>query len=296
MEITTLRYFLAAAREGNLTRAAESLHISQPTLSKQLGALERELGKKLFVRERAGISLTDDGERLRSRADDIVDLADRATAEMTASGDELCGRIVMGCAESYGMEEIANAMRELRAAHPLVSLHLHSGNSEDITWRLDSGIFDFAVVCRMPDVSRYNILTIPCENVWGLLVRDDHPLARASSVTVDDLARERLICSRQSIDSEMPIWFGERVRDLDIAATYNLAYNAGVMVRAGVGAAIIFDRLIDTSPGSGLCFRPLTPRLTSGLYVMWKRYQKLSPAASALLDLMSDKFDAISRT
>lgn len=296
MEITTLRYFLAAARAGNLTRAAASLHISQPTLSKQLKGLELELGKRLFVRERAGIRLTDDGELLRARAEDIVEMADRAAADLAASGGDLSGDIVMGCAESYGMEEIAHVMRELREVHPRVLLHLHSGNFEDIIWRLDSGVFDFAVVCRLPDVTRYCVLTIPYENLWGVLMRSDHELASRESITIDDLSRERLIISRQSIDSELPIWVGDRERDLIIAATYNLAYNAGVMVRAGVGVAIIFDRLIDTSPSSGLVFRPLSPRFTTGLYVIWRRYQKFSPQAAALLDRMTKRFEAISRT
>lgn len=296
MEITTLRYFLAAARYGNMTHAADLLHISQPTLSKQLGALERELGKKLFVRERAGIRLTDDGDILRRRAEDIVDMADRAVAELSSDGDDLRGEIVMGCAESYGMEQIAAAMRELQGEHPMVSLHLHSGNSEDIVWRLDSGVFDFAVVCRVPDVARYSVLAIPYENRWGVLMRSDHALAQRTAVSIDDIASERLICSRQSLETEVPIWSGGRAGGLDVAATYNLAYNAGVMVRAGVGVAIVFDRLIDTSPESGLVFRPLEPSFVSGLYVIWRLGQKFSPPAAALLAKMTERFDAISRT
>lgn len=192
------------------------------------------------------------------------------------------------------MSEIAHAMVALRARHPRVSLHLHSGNLDDCIGRLDSGVFDFAVICRRPDVTRYSALAIPYEDRWGVLMRPDHPLAARETVTFDDIADERLICSRQSIMSEFPIWFGDRVRDLDIAATYNLAYNAGAMVRAGLGIALIFDRLIDASPSSGLCFRTLDTQFTSGLFIIWRRYHKFSPAAAALFELMNERFSPIS--
>lgn len=294
MKMTELRYFLAAAREGSLTRAAASLHISQPTLSKALKSLENEIGKRLFVRERAGIKLTDEGDMLRDRAEDIIDMTDKTIAELSTSTDDISGSIVMGCAESYGMGEIADAMCALRSRHPRVSLHLHSGNLEDCIGRLDIGVFDFAVICRRPDVSRYSALTIPHEDHWGVLMRPDHPLAARESVTFDDVIEERIICSRQSISSEFPIWFGDRAHDLDIAATYNLAYNAGAMVRAGLGIALIFDRLVDVSPSSGLCFRPLETTFTSGLFLIWRRYHKFSPAAAALLELMNERFLPIS--
>lgn len=167
MKMTELRYFLAAAHEGSLTRAAASLHISQPTLSKALKSLENEIGKRLFVRERAGIKLTDEGDMLRDRAEDIIDMTDKTIAELSTSPDDISGSIVMGCAESYGMGEIADAMCALRSRHPRVSLHLHSGNLEDCIGRLDIGVFDFAVICRRPDVSRYSALTIPHEDHWA---------------------------------------------------------------------------------------------------------------------------------
>lgn len=283
MELRVLRYFLEAAREGNITRAAERLHVSQPTLSKQLKDLEGELGKKLFVRSNYSIKLTDEGMLLRRRAEDIVDMVDKTAGEFKALGEVTGGDIRVGCAESDGIKHLARCAKAVQAQYPRIRLHLYSGNTEDLSERLDRGLLDFAVLAQEVDLSKYNYLEVPARDAWGVVMRKDSPLAVKEAVQMEDLLDVPLICSRQGITEDFPKWFGEKVDRLNIAATFNLAYNAGILVREGVGYALSFDKLIHTGPGSELCFRPLAPALETKLFVVWKKYQVFTKPAEIFL-------------
>ncbi len=290
MELRVLRYFLEVAREGSVTRAAQRLHISQPTLSKQLKDLEGELGKKLFLRGSHDIKLTDEGMLLRKRAEDILSMADKTVEEFKALGEFTGGDVWVGCAESDGIKHLARCYMSLLARYPGLRLHLQSGNSADVTGQLDRGLLDFAVIVHEADLSKYNYLKLPATDRYGVLMRKDSPLASRETVRVDDLLGLPLICSRQGITEDYPKVFQEKMDALHIVATFNLAYNAGVLVREGVGYALTFDKLADTGAESELTFRPLTPPLETGMYMIWKKYQVFSPAAQVLLDEARARF------
>ncbi len=290
MEIRTLRYFLAAAREENMSRAAEQLHVTQPTLSKAMKALEEELGRKLFTRRSFSIRLTDEGALLRDLAEDLVSMADRITQSFAALDDITGGDICLGLAESYQIGTLARAIREFREQYPGLRYHITSGDTEQVTEKLDRGLLDFSVLAEPPDASRYDWLVFPRGDVWGLVFRADDPLAEKGSVTADDLVGLPLFCSEQSWRSDIPRWCGERMKDLRLEGSFRLSYNGSVFAREGLGYLLTFDRLIDTSPGSGLVFRPLSPKLENRLYLIWKKYRTLSPIAERFLDRLQSSF------
>lgn len=294
MELRILRYFLEVAREGNITHAAERLHISQPTLSKQLKELEGELGKKLFVRGNYNVRLTDEGVLLRKRAEDILDMVDKTEEEFRLLGEITGGDVRVGCAESEGMKYLAQRVKALQEQYPRFRLHLCSGNTEDLSERLDRGLFDFAVIAQEVDLSKYNYLQLPASDTWGVVMRKDSSLAKKGVVRMEDLENLPLICSRQGITEDYPKWFGEKVDTLNIIATFNLSYNAGILVREGMGYLITFDKLVNTGADSELCFRPLAPLLKTNLYFIWKKYQVFTPAAELLLNEMRAYFDSLS--
>lgn len=293
MEIRVLRYFLEAAREGSVTHAAERLHISQPTLSKQLKDLEAELGKKLFVRSSFSVRLTDEGMLLRKRAEDILDMVDKTTDEFKALGQIAGGDIRIGCAESDGIKHLARRIKAVQERYPGIRVHLYSGDTEDLAERLDRGLLDFAVIAQAVDLSKYNYLELPGTDIWGVVMRKDAPLAQKKAICIDDLLDLPLIVSRQGLREDIPRLFGEKADRLNVTATLNLAYNGSVLAREGLGYVLTFDKLVDTSGESQLCFRPLFPRLETRLYIIWKKYQVFSPAAEVLLNEMKEHYSAL---
>jgi len=290
MEIRVLRYFLETAREGNMSRAAERLHISQPTMSKQIKELETELGAKLFIRSNFSVRLTDAGMLLRKRAEDILDLVDKTTAEFHALDDVGSSEIFVGAAESESVKYFARAVKTIQEQYPGVRCNIFSGNMEDVTERLDKGLLDFAIIMSYVDLSKYNYLAVPASDTWGVIMRKDSPLAKKEAVTLDDLYGLPLICSRQWMDQDFPRWFERNTEKLQIVATFNLVYNAAVMVREGIGYAISYDKLTDTGEASELCFRPLAGVPESEMYVVWRRYQTFTPVAELLLDELRRRF------
>ena len=286
MEIRVLRYFLEVAREGSITHAAQRLHISQPTLSKQLKDLEAELGKKLFVRSSFSVKLTDEGMLLRRRAEDILDMVDKTEEEFKALGEVTGGDIHIGAAESDNIKYLARPIKNLKVRYPRIRTHLYSGDTDDLSERLDRGLLDFAVIAEAVDLSKYNFVELPESDIWGVVMRKDDPLAQKEAVAIDDLLDLPLIVSRQGLREDIPKLFGEKMDKLNVTATLNLAYNGSVLAREGLGYVLTFDKLVDTSEQSELCFRPLTPSLETKLFVVWKKYQVFTPAAEALLKEM----------
>ncbi len=289
MEIRVLRYFLEIARTGNMSRAAETLHVSQPTLSKQMKELEQELGKKLFRRGSVGLALTDEGMLLRKRAEDILDMVDKTTDEFHALDTVTGGEVHIGCAESHQIKYLARIIKEFREEYPLFRYHLTSGNTEQVVERLDRGLIDFAVIVEPPNLSKYNYIEVPETNTWGLVLKKDDPLATKSSIDIDDLIGLPIICSAQAMQFDIPRWCGEKADMLDLTGTINLAYNGSVFVKEGVGYMLSFDNLIDTGTNSPLTFRPLNPPLETKMYVIWKKYQVFTPIAELLIDEMKNK-------
>lgn len=287
MELRVLRYFLAVAREENITAAAQVLHVTQPTLSKQLMDLEDELGKKLFIRGSRKITLTEEGMFLRKRAQEMIDLADRTEAAFRSEDEIVSGDVCIGGGETEAMRYIARTVNRLREECPGIRIHLHSGNGEDVTERLDKGLIDFGLFVGASDLRKYDYVQLPTSDTWGLLLRRDHPLADRVNIVPADLAGIPLLCSRQALlQNELAGWLGYTPDQLNIVATYNLIYNASILVEEGIGCALTIDGLINTSGDSELCFRPFKPSMTANLVVAWKKYQVFSKAAEKFLHVL----------
>ncbi|MBX9968056.1 LysR family transcriptional regulator [Priestia aryabhattai] len=298
MEFRVLRYFLTVAREGNIRRAADFLHVTQPTLSRQLKDLEQELGKKLFIRSSHSVILTDEGMLLRNRAEEIVNMMDKLEAEFSSMEETIGGDVYIGGGETEAMKHIARVAKDVQLRYPNIRYHLYSGNEEDITERLDKGLLDFGILIQPADISKYNYLNMPAKDVWGVVLKKDSPLAVKESIQAADLLNVPLICSRQAVKqtfskNEFADWFGEDFHKLNIVTTYNLAYNAAIMVEEGIGYAITLDKIVNTSATSSLCFRPLQPRLESGLNIVWKKHHVLSAAAAVFLKELQGEFSHI---
>ncbi len=283
MELRTLRYFLAAAREENMSRAAEFLHVTQPTLSKAIQALEAELGKKLFVRRSFSIELTEEGFLLRKRAEDLLTMADKISGEFAALEDVTGGDIYFGLAESWQIGDLAAVIKSMKEDYPGLRYHITSGDTEQVTEKLDKGLLDFAVLAEGPDLTKYHALPFPCPDVWGLVMNSNDPLAEKKVIRADDLIGLPLFCSEQSWERDLPRWCGEKMERLQLEGSFRLAYNASLFVREGLGYLLTFDKLIDTGAESGLVFRPLAPRLETKIYLVWKKYQLFTPIAARFL-------------
>ncbi len=283
MEIRTLRYFLAVAREENMTRAAEQLHVTQPTLSKALRALEEELGKKLFIRHSFSIALTEEGVLLRDRAEDLITMADKIEKEFLSLDDITGGELYFGLAESFQIRHLARELRVLKEQYPGLRYHITSGDTEQVTEKLDKGLLDFAVICDAPNEKKYESLVFPEGDTWGLIFPADAPLAQKDAVAVEDLAGLPLFTSGQGWEGDIREWAGERFSELHLEGSFRLAYNASMFVREGLGYQLSFRHLVDVSAESGLCFRPLSPKLETKLYLIWNRYQTFTPIAERFL-------------
>lgn len=295
MEIRVLRYFLAVAREGSITAAANLLHVTQPTLSRQIKELETELDKKLFVRKSHSMELTDEGILLKRRAIEIIDMVGKVENEFRSMEETVAGDVYIGCGETEAMRLIANIVKDIQEKYSHIKFHLYSGNSEAVGEQLDNGYLDFGILIQPADISKYNFINLPQKDTWGVLMRKDSPLAEKESIYKDDLKDIPLIVSRQAIESdisqnEFSDWFGEDFEEINIVSTYNLIYNAAIMVEEGVGYAITLDKLVNTSEHSKLIFRPLEPRLESGLNIVWKKHQMFSNAADVFFKAIQENF------
>lgn len=295
MEIRVLRYFLAVAREESITASANFLHLTQPTLSRQIHDLEEELGQQLLVRKSHRVVLTPEGMLLRKRAEEILTMVDKTESEFRSMETTVSGDVYIGSGETQAIRKIAKIIRQLQQDYPEIHYHMHSGNAPDITDRLDNGLLDFGILIQPADITKYDSLNLPAKDVWGVVMRKDSPLAAKACICKEDLRTVPLLCSRQAVLSQrhgnaFAAWFGADFDKLNIVSTYNLIYNAAVMVEEGVGYAITLDNLANTSAASDLCFRPLSPRLESGLNVVWKKYQVFSPAAEIFLNRLKAAF------
>lgn len=283
MEIRILRYFLEIAREENMTRASENLHISQPSLSKEMKKLEDELGKKLFRRGSACMKLTDEGMLLRKRAEDILEMTDKTIAEFHSLDEINGGDIYIGCAESWQIRYLAQAIKNFKVKYPLLCYHLSSGNTEQVAEKLDKGLIDFAIIAEPPDLSKYNYIELPNADKWGVVMKKDSPLAEKNTIKVEDLIGLPLLCSAQAIKTDIPRWCGEKADELNFSGTLNLFYNGSVFVKEGLGYMLTFDKLADTGADSEICFRPLEPLLKTKIFIIWKKYQVFTPVAELFM-------------
>lgn len=288
MELRVLRYFLMAAREENITKAANLLHITQPTLSRQLMQLEEELGVKLFHRGKYHIVLTDEGMLLRRRAQEMIELEEKTKREFSRDGAQLAGEIAIGCGETRNMTFLSKKMAEFRRLHPLVHYDIYSATADDIKERTEKGILDIALLMEPVDIGKYEFVRMPQREQWGALVCADSPLADKETLSPDDLTGQPIIIAkRESVQNELANWFGDTYDKMEIAATYNLILNAANMVRNGVGAALCFqlDNRYDD-----LRFIPLRPRLETGAVLAWKKNQTFSETSSQFIQFIKNSF------
>lgn len=287
VELRVLQYFLAVAREQSISGAAASLHLSQPTLSTQLKALEEEVGKQLLIRGTKGsrkVLLTEEGMLLRKRAEEILELVQMTQREISLSDEVVAGDVYIGAGESDMIRLFARAAKQLQAKYPDIHYHVRSGNAAFVQDYLDRGLIDFGVVYGPVDTSIYRSVKVPVHDTWGVLMRKDAPLADKEYIQPQDLWDKPLIVSAQKADNwSLTKWFERDYAKLNIVATYNLVFNASLMVEEGLGYALCFDQLINVSGDSPLCFRPLSPSMRSEASIIWKRYQVFSKASEYFL-------------
>ena len=296
MELRVLQYFLAVVREQNISAAAESLHLSQPALSTQLKALEHELGKTLLIRGTKGsrkVLLTEEGMLLRKRAEEILELVQITENEISLSNEIIAGDVYIGAGESDMIRIIAKAAKKLQKKHPDIHYHILSGNAAFVKEHLDRGLIDFGVVYGSVNSEIYSSMKLPGQDTWGVLMRKDSPLANKEQITAKDLWDQPLILSAQKDDTgSMANWLGRDFFKLNVVGTYNLVFNASLLVEEGLGYAICLDRLINVTGESCLCFRPLAPKMVAEASVIWKRYQVFSKGANCFLKEMKEVFSS----
>lgn len=282
MDIRVLEYYLIVAREESITKAAAILHVTQPTLSRQLMQLEEELQVKLFNRTSHSVVLTEDGLLFKRRAQEIVALSEKTKRDFIRGNRELSGEIGIGCGEFRSIQIIAQIMKEFKKEHPFVTFQIYSGNSSNIKERIESGILDIGVILDYVDIRKYEYVRIPLSEEWGVLVREDSPLAVMEYVTPEDIRELPLIISERSMrDNELADWIGKKYEDLNIVSTYNLMYNAAIMVANGMGVAgcIKLDCRYE-----GTRFVPARPSVKNNSVFAWKKALSQSQAVSSFIE------------
>ena len=281
MDVLTMQYFLAVTREGTISAAAQALHVAQPSLSRQMKELEAEVGAALFVRGNRKITLTEEGMILRKRAEEMVRLMQLTKDEISQVKNHVSGSIRIGAGESHTFHYLSRTASELAAEHPDIRVHVTSGDTQDLMDELNNGLIDFALVFSAPDHSLYQSIELPEKDTFGILMPENSPLAEKPVIRLSDLKDIPIIVSRASID----YMTGTGVlSDITVVATYNLIYNASLMVEDGLGYALCFDKLIHTGEGSALTFRPLDRSISATGTLIWKKYQVFNPAAQLFID------------
>ena len=295
MELRVLRYFLAVAREESISEAAERLHVTQPTLSRQLMDLEEELGVRLFERARRSrkIVLTEAGTFLRRHAEEIVLLADKTEAAFASAGEGIAGDVYVAAGETEAVRLLAKAAGLLHREHPQIRHHVSSGDGLYVEDQLDKGLADFGLMLGPVNPEKYEVLPLPHRDVWGVLMQKTSPLAERKTIQNTDLWSKPLILSRQSVSyGQLIRWLGRELAEVNVVGYYSLAYNASLMTEEGLGYTLTLDGLINTAGDSPLCFRPLEPRLELEANLVWKKYQSFSRAAELFLAELKGLFSA----
>lgn len=295
MEIRVLRYFLAVAKEGSITGAANYLNLTQPTLSRQLQDLENELGQKLLIRTNHNVYLTAEGIILKKRAEEILDMVEKTEKEFISIKDDITGEIHIGSGETDIVKYVAEVIEEIRKSYPKMIFHMYSGTLEDVTEKLDKGLIDFGIIMQPIDLSKYNRISLPGKDTWGIVMRKDSPLAKKDFINMEDLEDVPLILSKKVFrkpapDNEFFRWFNKKKDKLNIAATHSLFFNAAVLAEQGVGYVLTLNNLVNTSKTSSLCFRPIKPKMETGWDIVWKKYQVFPQASKLFLEKLQKRF------
>ena len=294
MEFRTLRYFIAIADAGSITTAADILHVTQPTLSVQMKELEEELGKNLFRRAKKGsrrLELTDEGLILRKRAEEILEIVRKTELEVSSEGGEVKGDVYIGMGEAGSLERVINVIDSIQEKHPEIHFHLYSGNAEEIEYRIGRGLLDFGIIFGRSASEGFSSLTINEKEIWGVVMREDSPLAVRKEITARDLMDKPLVVSQQSeFLHRLSKWAGTAFEKFHIVATYNLINNAAFLAKKGGKYVIGYGSIINTE-NSSLSFRPLSPEISDTLSLIWKG-QPITKAAMVFLNRMKESFDS----
>lgn len=292
MELRVLKYFLVVATERNISNAAKMLYVSQPALSKQLKNLEDELGVTLFKRGNRNITLTEDGVYFLTKAKEILSLVDTTVSNLTQE-NVTGGEINIGAGESVQLENIFKIIGKMMEEYPNIKTNITSGNADEMLLKLDNGTLDFAIVFGFVDKSKYEHLSLPWCDKWGLLVRKDNFLAKKDFITPKDLENVPLIISKQThVDSFLAEWLGKSIDNFNISATFNLVYNASLMAKQNIGSVLCFDEIINTSE-SDLKFIPLKPELRTEISIIWKKNHTLSSISKKFLENLKNHISQI---
>ena len=292
MGLIQMKYFLAVAREESISRAADFLYITQPSLTRQIQNMEKEVGQPLFVRGKK-MRLTEAGQLLRRRAEEILALYEKTESELLHPQENVGGDVYLGGGETRAMHILLRAAQKMRTQYPDIRLHIHSGDIADVCEHVDKGLLDFGLVIEPADLTKYESLRLPFTERWGLILSKRHPLAEKKEIAPEDLRGVRLIQSRHSLPkSNVTEWYKSVAQDIEIVATYNLVYNAALMAEAEIGCVLCIDGLINTTGESKVCFRPLSPPVTAHVDVIWKKYQIFSRAAQIFLQFLREELSA----
>lgn len=290
MELKTLKYFVMIVREQNISKAAERLYLTQPTLTKQMQELESELGVKLFERGKRKITLTEDGLFLYKKAQEIIDLETITKNSFQNKDKKINGEISIACGETYAMNYLLKIYKKIHEENPLITISLFSGNDEDVREKLNNGLAEFALFIGLTNLDNYNFIKLPLNETWGLLMNKNSQLSNKETIKSEDLSNLPLLVSRQVYRAnELSGWLNKDLSKLNIIGTYNLLYNASLMVKEDSVYAITIDKLLKDD--NKVVFKKFEPELTSNIYFAWKKYQVLSKAGQLFLDELSKKIE-----
>ena len=285
MEIRVLRYFLTVVREESITKAADVLHITQPTLSRQLSQIEEEVGVKLFNRGSRRITLTNEGILLRRRAEEILQLVDKTEKELIEQEEQVEGKISIGCGEIAAVQVLPNLIKTFREKYPQVTFDIFTATADLVKEQMDKGLLDIGLLLEPVDMEKYDFIRLEVKEKWVVLMRPDSPLAEKETVTAKDLSALPLILPRRmNVQSELASWFGNYYDDLNVVFTSNLSTNSAVMVTGGLAYSLVIEGAVPFWDQSKVTYRPLAPSLTATSVLAWKRGQPFSLAATKFIE------------
>ena len=285
-----LRYFLTVVNEGNITRAADILHVTQPTLSRQLIELENEMGTPLIIRGKRSLTLTDEGFLFKQQAETIVELADKLESTFADRKDIISGTVRIGATEALGGHTLAEYMKDFSEKYPYVRFDLHNGMADNIKEMIEHGLLDLGLLMEPVDKVKFEYIRLPQKETWGILVRRDHELAQMETVTVEDIKKYPLIMpGRENAKEHILHWMGCEESHLDIPVYYNLLSNAALLVEAGLGCAVCLDGALSIHASPEICFRQVMPEHTTRSVILWKKNHLFSPAASLFIQTIQGK-------
>lgn len=287
MEIRVLRYFLTVVREESITRASEVLHITQPTLSRQLSQMEEEVGVKLFKRGSRKISLTNEGILLRRRAEEILQLVDKTEKELIGQDEQVEGKISIGCGEIASVQLLPRLFKEFREKYPRIRFDIFTATADIVKEQMDKGLIDIGLLLEPVDMEKYDFIRLDVKENWVVLMRPDDLLARKDSITAKDLSALPLILPRRmSVQSELASWFGDYYEKLNVIFTSNLSTNGAIMVNDGLAYSLVIEGAVPFWDPSKITYRPLSPSLTTTSVLAWKRGQPFSVATTKFIEHM----------